>query len=63
VLVRQEAAVKQLLGLPDEYVLGATLVLGKPEREITRLRRAPVDDFATFDRFDGPAVTSRNLPR
>jgi nitroreductase len=57
VLVRQEAAVKQLLGIPDEYVLGATLVLGKPERELTRLRRAPVDDFATFDRFDGPAVT------
>jgi nitroreductase len=57
VLVRQEAAVKELLGIPEEYVLGATLVLGKPEREITRLRRLPVDAFATFDRFDGPPVT------
>jgi nitroreductase len=56
VLVRQEAAVKELLGVPDQYVLGATLVLGQPEQEITRLRRRPVDAFATFDRFDGPAV-------
>jgi hypothetical protein len=48
--------VKELLGIPDAYVLGATLVLGQPVREITRLRRVPVEEFATFDRFDGPAV-------
>jgi nitroreductase len=59
VLVRQEAAVKALLGIPEQYVLAATLVLGKPEREITRLRRRPVDAFATFDRFDGPPITER----
>lgn len=57
VLVRQEPAVKELLGIPDEFVLGATLVLGKPEKEITKLRRAPVESFATYDRFDGPAIT------
>jgi nitroreductase len=58
VLVRQEAAVKDLLGIPAEYVLAATLVLGKPEREITRLRRAPVEEFATYDRFDGSPVAA-----
>ena len=57
VLVRQEPAVKALLGIPDEFVLGATLVLGKPEKEITKLRRAPVESFATYDRFDGPPIT------
>jgi nitroreductase len=58
VLVRQEPAVKRLLNIPDEYVLAATVVLGKPEREITKLRRDPVDSFATYDRFDGAPVTA-----
>lgn len=55
VLVRQEPAVKALLGIPDEHVLACTIPLGRPEREITRLRRNPVEDFATVERFDGPA--------
>jgi nitroreductase len=57
VLVRQEPAVKELLHIPDQYVLAATLVLGKPEKEITRLRRQPVESFAAYDHFDGPPVT------
>ena len=57
VLVRQEPAVKRLLHIPDEHVLACTIPLGKPVREITRLRRAPVEEFATLDRFDGPPVT------
>jgi nitroreductase len=56
VLVRQEKAVKALLGIPDRYVLAATLPLGKPVNEITRLRRNPVEDFVTIDRFDGPVL-------
>jgi nitroreductase len=56
VLVRQEAAVKALLGIPAEHVIAATLVLGRPETEITRLRREPVATFATLDRFDGPPL-------
>ena len=57
VLVRQEPAVKRLLRIPDEHVLACTLPLGKPVREITRLRRAPVEEFASLDHFDGPALT------
>ncbi len=56
VLVRQEPAVKTLLGIPDEHVIAATLVLGRPERTVTKLRRDPVSSFATLDRFDGPPV-------
>lgn len=55
VLVRQEAAVKELLDIPDEHVVACTIPLGKPAREITRLRRLRVDDFATVDSFSGPA--------
>jgi nitroreductase len=54
VLVRQEPQVKALLAIPDDYVVACTIPLGKPVREITKLRRKPVDDFATRDRFDGP---------
>lgn len=57
VLVRQEPAVKALLGIPDGFAVAATLPLGKPVKEITKLRRAPVDTFATHDRFDGLPVT------
>jgi nitroreductase len=57
VLVRQEPAVKELLGIPDNYVLACTIPLGKPVKEIKKLRRKPVDDFVTLDRFDGPAFT------
>jgi nitroreductase len=53
VLVRQEPAVRQLLGIPDRYALAATIPLGKPTKVISRLRRKPVAEFATVDRFDG----------
>jgi len=34
------------------------IAVGKPVREIERLRRCDVEEFATVDRFDGPAFTS-----
>jgi hypothetical protein len=36
--------------------VASVLALGWPEHQPTKLRRAPVSDFATVDRFDGPAV-------
>jgi nitroreductase len=56
VLVRQEPAVKALLGIPDEHAIAATVVLGRPSVELTKLRREPVASFATYDRFDGPPL-------
>jgi nitroreductase len=56
-LVREEAAVLELLGVPDGWALAAVLALGYPAGpRPTRLRRAPVEGFATRDRFDGPAL-------
>lgn len=59
VLARQEPAVRELLGIPDHYALATMLPLGRPVREVTRLRRATVEDFTTRERFDGPAFTGR----
>jgi nitroreductase len=52
--VRDEPTLKQLLGVPDHVVVAGVLALGHPVHQPTRLRRAPVEEFATVDRFDGP---------
>ena len=54
--VRDEGTVKELLGVPDSVVVAGVLALGHPVHQPTRLRRAPVEEFATVDRFDGPAL-------
>jgi nitroreductase len=53
-LSRSEPAAASELGLPEHHALAATMFLGIPVRQVTRLRREPVDAFATLDRFDGP---------
>ncbi len=53
-LARQEPAVKELLGIPDDFAVAGLLALGHPVKQITRLRRSAVDEFTTVDRFDGP---------
>ncbi len=52
-LSRAEPAAAPLLGLPEGHALAATIVLGHPVHQPTRLRRQPVSSFATVDRFDG----------
>ncbi|MCF2533933.1 nitroreductase family protein [Yinghuangia soli] len=52
-LCRREAEVKELLGLPAPYAVAAMLAIGVPERHPRRLTRRPVEEFVTFDRFDG----------
>jgi nitroreductase len=55
---RREDTVKAALGVPDELVVAAVLALGYPVHQPTRLRRDPVESFATVDRFDGPRLES-----
>ena len=50
---RREAEVKALLGAPDELAFAATIALGHPVRQVTRLTRAPVEQTTTVDRVDG----------
>ncbi|HEX7459499.1 MAG TPA: nitroreductase family protein [Acidimicrobiales bacterium] len=52
-VVRDEAAVKALLAVPDTHTVAGILALGHPVRQPTKLRRGPVEEFATVDRFDG----------
>jgi nitroreductase len=57
VLCRQEPAVKELLGIPPGHALAGLLAIGHPVKQVTRLKRQPVEGFTTVDRFDGPPFT------
>ena len=55
-LSRQEPAAAPLLHLPDGHALAATVFLGHPVHQPTRLRRNEVASFASVDVFDGPPL-------
>jgi hypothetical protein len=57
VLARQEPALRELLEIPERFILATMIPLGRPVREITKLRRAEVEDFTTVGSFAGPAFT------
>ena len=52
-VVRDEAAVKALLGVPEHRVGGRGAGPGSARAPALELRRRPVEEFATVDRFDG----------
>ncbi len=51
--VTEESKVRELLGIPDTHAIAAVVPLGKPVKQLTRLRRQPVEEFVTLERFDG----------
>ena len=51
----QEAALKALLNVPDHYAFAAMLPLGRPVKQLTKLTRKPVAEFAVKEKFDGEA--------
>ncbi len=55
-VVPAEAEVQHLLDLPDTHAVAALIPLGVPVRQLTRLKRQPVEDFTTVDSFDGPPL-------
>jgi nitroreductase len=52
-LPRVESEAAPLLRLPDHHALAATIFLGYPVHQPTRLRRRPVGEFASIDAFEG----------
>ncbi|MEM7275852.1 MAG: nitroreductase family protein [Actinomycetota bacterium] len=54
-LAGQEPAAQEVLGVPSHHAIAALVPLGHPVKQLTRLRRGPVEEFTTIDRFDGPA--------
>ncbi len=54
----QEPDLKALLGVPDEYAFAAMIPLGKPVKQLTKLRRKPVQGFAVHEVFDGTPLSA-----
>src|SRR5215207_2897398 len=51
VAIREEPALRELFGIPDHVVVAGVLALGYPAgKRATKLRRNPVEWFATVDR-------------
>jgi nitroreductase len=58
VAIRREAALRELFAIPEHVAVAAVLALGYPANaRATKLRRNPVEAFATVDRYDGDPVT------
>lgn len=54
----QEQGVKDLLGIPEDFAVCAVVPLGKPVKQLTKLKRNPVEDLAVCERFDGAAFSA-----
>src|SRR5262252_7660495 len=50
----READIKALLGIPPHIAACAVMPLGRPVRVLTRLKRKPIAEFVTRERWGGP---------
>ena len=51
--VSQEPKLQALLGLPAHVAVAAVMPLGRPTTRLTKLKRKPVGEFATLERWGG----------
>ncbi len=51
--VAREPEIQALLGIPDTWAVAAIMPLGRPVKQLTKLRRKPVQDILVTDRWDG----------
>lgn len=53
----QEDKVKELLGVPEDFAVCAVVPIGKPVKQLTKLKRLPVEELAMRERFNGDAFS------
>ena len=51
--VAEEPAVKELLGIPETYAVACVVPMGKPVKQLTKLRRVGVADLARRENWTG----------
>jgi nitroreductase len=52
--VAEEPKLQDLLHIPKDHAVAAIVPLGKPVKQLTRLKRRSVEEIATREQFDGP---------
>jgi nitroreductase len=55
--VAQEPKIRELLGLPPHVAVCAVMPLGRPARQLTKLKRKSVAELAVLERWGGPPLT------
>lgn len=55
--VAQEPKLQELLGIPRHVAVCAVMPLGRPAKPLTRLRRKPVAEFTTLERWGGAPLS------
>lgn len=55
--VSEEPKLKALLNIPDDHAVAAVMPIGKPVKQLTKLKRLPVEAFATRETYDGITFT------
>jgi len=53
-----EDELKSLLGIPDHMAVAALIPMGRPVKQLTRLKRKPVGEITMLERWDGPPLES-----
>jgi nitroreductase len=53
-----EPELQKLLGIPSHVAIAAVVPLGRPVKQVTKLKRGPVEEFARLERWDGPPLTT-----
>ncbi len=56
--VANEPALKALFAIPDHFAAAAVVPLGKPVKQLTKLRRLPVEELAVRECFDGEGFSA-----
>ena len=52
-LANQEEGARKLLALPENFAIASMIGIGKPVKQLTKLKRKPVSEFARIDTWDG----------
>lgn len=51
--IAEEGKLRELLGLPEYMAVATVMPLGKPVKQLTKLKRKKIQDFVHRERFDG----------
>ena len=55
-LAPAEAEVRKMFGLPEYFAVSALLPIGKPVRQLTKLKRKPVEEFTVVAPLSGQSL-------
>jgi nitroreductase len=56
--VAAEPRLKALLGIPPHIAVASVMPMGRPVRSLTKLKRKPVQEFATLERWGGAPLAA-----